>query len=311
MIITNSVLDGLRTTVEAKFQNVFDTTPTWYQRLATEIPSNSKSNTYGWIMNSIGLREWVGPRISQNLQEHEYQIFNKLWEATVSLKRTDVEDDNLGVFASMVMPNLAKSTKKHPDTRLAAVIQANGTCFDGNAFFYASHPTYNTVAGGATTYSNVASAALDGDGVNTVRSQMAAYVGENNLPLGVVGNLLIVPPQLERAALTVMHSATYAVPTVSGGIGPTTAMATVDNVMKGWCDVLVVPEFANAPNTWYMADTSKPILPFVYQPRIPPELVARFNPQDPAVFDLDEYKWGVRARYELGFALPYLCVKVN
>lgn len=309
-VITKDRLNALRTTYAANFQLVFDATPTWYERLCSVVPSNSKSNLYGWLMNSIVMNEWVGERIIQNLQEHDFQVFNKLWEATVRLKRTDVEDDNLAVFSSMTMPNMAETAKKHPDIRAAQVLQANGTCFDGKAFFATDHPTFNQGAG-ATSYSNLkAATALDADGVNTVRSAMAAFVGENGYPLGVVGNLLVVPPQLEKAALTVAHSTTYAIPTVSGSaIGPTTAMATVDNVMKGWFDVLVIPELANEPTTWYMADSTKKIKPLLFQPRIAPELVARFNPEDPLVFDLDHYAWGTRARYEASYALPYLMVK--
>ncbi len=313
-IVTNAVLDGLRTTYEGLFAQIFDNTPTWYQRLCSIVPSSSKSNTYGWIMNNFAMREWVGPRVVQNMQEHEWQVFNKLWEMTADLKRTDVEDDNLGVFAGMTMPNLAQSTKKHPDIRTAAVLQAGltTTCFDGQNFFSTTHPSFIVPpATGAATYSNYfATAPLDAEGVNTVRSTMASYIGENGYPLGVMPNLLIVPPQLEKAALVVAHSTTYAMPTVAGGTLPgTTAMATVDNVMKGWFDVLVVPELANQPTHWYMADASKPIKPLVFQPRIAPEIIARFNPQDPAVFNLDRYTWGVRARYEVSYTLPYLIAK--
>lgn len=320
-IVTNAVIDGLRTTFEGLFAQVFKNTPTWYDRICSSVPSSSKSNTYGWIMNNFAMREWVGPRVVQNMQEHEFAVINKLWEMTADLKRTDVEDDNLGVFATMTMPNLALSTKKHPDIRTAQVLQAGTSTlgFDGVNFFSASHKTFiNPPASGASTYSNYFSSGdstahpLDADGVNTVRSAMASYVGENGYPLGVVANLLIVPPQLERAALQVAHSTTYAVPTVAGSsITPTAAMATVTNVMKGWFDVLVVPELSNEPDTWYMADTTKPIKPLVFQPRIAPELVARFNPQDPAVFNLDRYTWGVRARYEVGYTLPYLIARVE
>ncbi len=313
-IVTNSVLDGLRTTYEGLFAQVFTNTPTWYERLCSIVPSNSKSNTYGWIMNNFAMREWVGPRVVQNMQEHEWQVFNKLWEMTADLKRTDVEDDNLGVFATMTMPNLAMSAKKHPDIRVAQVLQAgvSTACFDGQNFFATAHPTYiNPPATGAATYSNrFDTTPLDADGVNTIRSTMAGYIGENGYPLGVVPNLLIVPPQLEKAALTVAHSTTYAVPTVAGsGITPTAAAATVTNVMKGWFDVLVLPELANQATTWYMADTTKAIKPLVFQPRIAPEIIARFNPQDPAVFNLDRYTWGVRARYEASYTLPYLISK--
>jgi phage major head subunit gpT-like protein len=74
--------------------------------------------------------------------------------------------------------------------------------------------------------------------------------------------------------------------------------------------VLVLPELANDANTWYMADTTKPIKPLIFQPRVSPEIIARFNPQDPAVFNLDRYTWGVRARYEGSYTLPYLASRV-
>lgn len=310
-IITRPELNALRTTFTAAFWNVFNNTEKWYDKLTTEIPSESGSNTYGWIMDQFAMREWIGPRVAQNMQEHAQVIKNKLWEETAKVKRTDVEDDNLGVFSKFTMPSLARAAAKHPDTRLAQVIRATGAAgnsFDGVAYFANNHPTFNNTGSGATTYSNLATAGLDSDGVTAVRSQMAAYIGENGLPLGVVGNTLIVPPQLETQADVIAKSESFAVPTFVGGIGPTNS-ATVFNPLKGKFNVIVVPEFADAPTVWYMADCSKPVMPFVFQPRIPLELTALFSPEDPNVFTLDQYVWGGRARYELGFALPYLCVK--
>jgi phage major head subunit gpT-like protein len=312
-VITNSVLNGLRTTFSAAFWNVFQNTPAWYDKITTSVPSSSGSNTYGWVMNSFAMREWIGPRVVQNIQEHEFQVPNKIWEETAKLRRVDVADDNLGVFSKWTLPNLAAAAKKQPDTRLAAQITLNGvgpTCFDGNPFFYASHPTYNNTGTGATTYSNIQTGTgLDQDGVSKTRALMASYIGENGLPLGVVGNLIVCPPQLEVNALVVAHSLTYAVPTSTGGIGPTTNSATVDNPLRGKVEVLMVPELAIAPNVWYLMDTTKPVRPFIYQPRDELELVARFNPEDPEVFNLDTYVWGARVRNELTVSLPYLCVQ--
>ncbi len=309
-VITQARLDALRITYDALFAQVFKDTPTWYDKLSSIVPSGAKSNVYGWIMNSFAMREWVGPRVVQNIVEHEYELTNKLWEMTAQLRREEVEDDILGVFAAFVMPTLAAAAKTHPDILTAQVMQANGLCFDGQNFFDTDHPNYNATGVGATTYSNAfTSSNLTTDGVNTARSTMAAYIGENGYPLGVVPQTIIVPPQLELAANTVAKSNTYAIPASGGGaIGPTTAMATVQNLL-GTFEVIVVPELANAPTIWYLADLSKPAKPFVYQPRVAPELVARFNPQDPAVFDLDNFIWGCRARYNVGYTLPYLISK--
>lgn len=305
--IPNARLDALRVTFDALFAQVFKDTPTWYDKLCSVVPSKAKSNVYGWIMNSFSMREWIGPRVIQNIKEHEYELTNKLWEMTAQLNREQVEDDILGVFATFTMPNLAASAKKHPDILTAQLLQANSNCFDGNPFFYATHPNFNATGVGATTYSNAFTGSnLTTDGVNAARSTMAAYIGENGYPLGVVPKTIIVPPQLELAANTVAKSNTYAIPASGGGaLGPTTAMATVQNLL-GSFEVVVVPELANAPTIWYLADLSKPAKPLVFQPRVAPELVARFDPSDPAVFDLDNFIWGCRARYNVGFTLPYL-----
>ena len=54
---------------------------------------------------------------------------------------------------------------------------------------------------------------------------------------------------------------------------------------------------------WYLIDTSQVLQPFIYQNRIPFSLVSRFNPDDPSVFDNDEFLWGTRGRCNAGFGL--------
>ena len=43
--------------------------------------------------------------------------------------------------------------------------------------------------------------------------------------------------------------------------------------------------------------------PFIFQDRIPFDLTARFNLDDPSVFDSDEFLWGTRGRCAAGFGL--------
>ena len=60
---------------------------------------------------------------------------------------------------------------------------------------------------------------------------------------------------------------------------------------------------ANQGPGWYLVDNSRTLKPFIFQTRIPFGLVARFNPEDPAVFDNDEFLWGTRGRCNAGFGL--------
>lgn len=298
--ITLATLDALRTTVETKWREAYGNTEPWYSKLATEVPSTTAKNTYGWSAMAVALREWNGPRVVQNLIEHDHEILNKLYEATLQCTRVQVEDDNLGIFTSMQIPNLAQATKKHPDILLASLIQANGNGFDDVAFFSGSHPTYDAAG---DTYDNDFAATLNADGVAEVWAAMASIKGENGQPLAVTPDTLIVPPQLYRAALTVNQSATSALPGADAG----DSSATVDNVMKGWFkQVLMLPELANQPTVWYMADLSKPVRPFIYQLRDAAQLVSRQKLDDPKVFDEDKFTWGVRIRDAVGLALPFL-----
>lgn len=305
MLITRTNLDALRTQLDLRYAQAYQEVQTFWEKLATPMPSNAKFNTYGWAAQSVELREWVGPRVALNLKEHDYTLQNKTYEGTLQVKREEIEDDNIGVFSNAMIPNLATAVKKHPDRLIKAMLQSSSLAFDGIALFNASHLTYAPV-GSTQTYSNVhADLDLDAAGFDTIYAQMASIIGENGEVLGITPNLIIVPPQLAREAKVIMQSTTYAIP------GSSLNTATVDNPLRGMCDVLVVPELANEPNVWYVADTTKAVKPFVYQLRRAAELVARQNPDDPRVFDEDVFTWGVSIRDAVGITLPFLIAKAT
>ena len=54
---------------------------------------------------------------------------------------------------------------------------------------------------------------------------------------------------------------------------------------------------------WFLLDTSRPVKPMVFQERIPYEMQRRDGATDSTVFDLDEYRFGIRARVNAGFGL--------
>jgi phage major head subunit gpT-like protein len=305
MLINAPGLDALRTTFGTQYQAGYSSTQIWHDKICTEIPSNSKSNTYGWVAQMLVLREWLGPRVALNLSEHAYTLVNKSFEGTVEVDRDDIEDDNLGIYSSVMMPQLGEATRKHPGILAKALLQANtALAFDGLSLFNDAHLTYDKT-GVTPTYDNNFTLALDGNNFNTVWSTMASYVGEDGQPLGVMPNLLIVPPQLKLAALTIMNGSLYSPITGQPGAN---AIA-IENPLKGWAEVLVVPELANDPTAWYLADTSKAIKPLVWQNRRAPNFVSRDNPADPKVFDLKKFTYGVDYRGNVGITLPFLIAK--
>ena len=300
MIINQASLDALRVDFKLSFDQGYSRTEPWYTKIASEIPSGARANVYGWIAQQLKMREWIGPRVAQNLSEHSYTLANKEFEGTVQVFRPDIRDDNLGIYSSQLMPQLGEAAKKHFDTLISALLVANPLAFDGLSMFNTAHLTYN----GAGTYSNdFTTAPLNAANFNAAWAAMASYVGEDGLPLNVSPNLIVVPPQLKLAALQILQSTTIV------AAGPGSTFGSVDNQLKGWAEVLVIEELASAPTVWYLLDTSKGIKPFIAQSREEPQFVSRDNPADPEVFNNNNLTYGVNCSRNVGVSLPFLATR--
>lgn len=154
MIINAQSLNALRTGFRTDFQGAVASVEKMSDRVATEVPSTSKSNTYGWMKDLPGMREWIGPRVLHNLSENSYVLTNKPFEMTVSVKRDDIEDDDLGQY-SLMFSMMGESAGSLPEELVFDALKNGFTneCFDGQPFFDTDHPITDE-AGADTTYSN-------------------------------------------------------------------------------------------------------------------------------------------------------------
>jgi len=150
MLINQDTLTGIYANFKTIFNQALEDTKTYYEKVATTVPSTTRTNNYGWLGAFPGLREWIGERHVKNLAASGYSITNKSFEATVALNRDDIEDDNLGVYKPVIQ-ELGRSAKAHPDELVFGNLFLKGTtlkCYDGKAFFATDHKI------GKTTYSN-------------------------------------------------------------------------------------------------------------------------------------------------------------
>lgn len=157
-IITPALIASLRAGFSKAFQDSLTDTPTDWAKVATRVPSSSASNTYGWLNQFPTLREWVGDRVLKDMAAQAYQVQNKLFEGTVSVKRTDIEDDNVGVYTPL-FSEMGRAAATHPDQLVFGLLKTahTATCYDGQFFFDTDHPVYPNVdgTGTAATVSNV------------------------------------------------------------------------------------------------------------------------------------------------------------
>lgn len=159
-IITPALITSLRTGYSKAFQDALAATPTDWEKVATRVPSSNTSNTYGWLNQFPKLREWVGDRVVKDMAASAYQVQNKLYEGTVGVKRTDIEDDNVGVYTPL-FSEMGRAAAAHPDELVFGLLAAGEStlCYDGQNFFDTDHPVYPNVDGTGTaqTVSNLQS----------------------------------------------------------------------------------------------------------------------------------------------------------
>lgn len=157
-IITPALITSLCTGFSKAFQDALAQTPTDWEKVATRVPSSNASNTYGWLNQFPKLREWVGDRVVKDMAAQGYTITNKLYEGTVGVKRTDIEDDNVGIYTPL-FAEMGRAAKAHGDELVFGLLAAGEStlCFDGQNFFDTDHPVYPNVdgTGTATTVSNL------------------------------------------------------------------------------------------------------------------------------------------------------------
>jgi phage major head subunit gpT-like protein len=141
MLVNAANISTLFQGFNASFNKGIQSAPSRYKDVSMLIPSATLETTYGWLGQFPKLREWVGDRAIKNLESHGYAVKNKLFESTVSIKRTDIEDDQYSIYGPL-MEEIGRAAGDHPDELIFALLaQGFSTlCYDGQYFFDTDHP---------------------------------------------------------------------------------------------------------------------------------------------------------------------------
>ena len=280
MIITPQALRGIYTAFNTVFNKAFEGQHPTYEKVATVVPSTSESETYAWLRDIPGMREWIGEREIQNLSGSAYTIKNKDFELTVGVDRNAVEDDKIGLYNPSIQM-LGESAALHPDELVYGLL-ANGfteKCYDGKAFFATDHPV------GKDKASNKGTAKLSMDAYKTARTSMMSLKNSKGRPLALVPDLLVVPPALEADARDIL---------VADFINGT------KNTMQGTAEIHVEPRLAS-DSAWFLLCTKRPVKPLIYQQRKKAKFVSKTNETDDNVFMSKKFIYGADSRGNAGF----------
>lgn len=262
-----------------------------------EFPSDTKSNTYGWLAGMTGMREWIGARHVEALKERSYTIVNKPYEKTLGVLRDAIEDGMLG-DAEMAMSELVKVVNNLDDDLLLALMEGGqaatvaGLAYDGQYFYDTDHPISLDSTGTQRNY-YASGLALDATNLKAAIAAMMAFKGESGNPFGVgqAGLVLTVPPGLWGAALDAAEAKTVST-------GGENIIATKMNVTP------VVWARLGTSTRWFLNDLSDVTpgpKPFMIQRRRKPTFVTKTAPTDDNVFMDRTFLFGADARVGAGY----------
>lgn len=312
MDITPANIDNFFKSLDFSFRQGMGSPPTFWADVATRVPSSSRGNIYPWLQKIPQIREWIGPRVVNNLSIKSYELENKKFEGTVAVEKDHLADDNYGFYGN-VAGMLGSDAAEFPDRKIAEVIEAGTTalCWDGQFFFDTDHPVDPDGVVSGTNSNKLVGAGFDLAVADPLvpfaaaRAAMMLWKREDGQQMGTVGDTIMVHPNEEKYALQVAEA-------INLGQAVGSAAATPSNVYRGKVRVLVNPHLkVTSGKPWYLLATNKPVKPFLWQVRQEAELTAKVNMTDDNVFFLQQFIWGIDLRAAAGYTFPFLAFRMS
>jgi phage major head subunit gpT-like protein len=249
--------------ITASFRLRANAATPFYPRVCTSRPSSGADEEYAFLGSMPGMREWLGERKFQELRGGKFTLANKLWEDSILLEKTDIEDDRLGMYSD-ALNSLADEASYHPDQiRTELLIAGESTATWDNQFFYDTDHSWgdsgsqsNDLTFNAADHTAVTAAEFR-SAYHAARTAMLGFKNDRGKKLvrpiaGHLGQLMVeVPPQLELVAHELRAALT------GGGNS---------NVVLDMPEVVVNNELTSGVKFWlhFLGGALKP---FVHQPR--------------------------------------------
>jgi len=262
-----------------------------WKSIAMEIPSNKATEQYAWLGATPSMREWVDERMPSALAEHSFQITNNKWESTIAVDADAIEDDQYGQIVLRVK-QLGETARDFYRTKAFDTVVAgtSTTCYDGQYFFDTDHSENDS-----GTQSNLGSSALTSESLSSAMAAMMRFKDDKGNSMGINGNILLVPPELEATALEIVGAETIQRYVASGTGNDKKPML---NIHKGRYDVIVTERITDT-DSWYLLCGNKVTKPVIFQNRKNTEFGSLEGNSDTG-FTRDTWQYGVKCRFNMG-----------
>jgi len=196
MELTFPNLQSINDMVNLAFNDQLSAATTKFGKFTHEVTSSGAAEVYPRLNMLPGLREWTGDRVANSLSVTTFQIVNRLFEDTISIARTDVEDDRFGLLTEGGA-GLAEAAARLPDLLVAAAMKTGHQtiCYDGQNFFDTAHPDF-TSAGGNTTSPNYVTGSSTPWYLLDITHRQKSFVFQRRRPFALIPKFSMQDPQV-------------------------------------------------------------------------------------------------------------------
>jgi len=276
----------------------------WPGKLGLYVPSDQASETYKWLGQAPAMREWVGGRQAKGLRSNGITVANKKFEATIEIDEADFRRDKTAQIMSRV-DDLARRANQHWAKLLTALITGNGTCYDAQAFFSATHSEgdsgtlLNLLAAGQVASLNMSTPPTEAEMAKCIMdviAYMLAYVDDQKEPFHedaaewlIVTPVALLGPILAACTKDILN----------------TGSGTTNNILKNtnWkVSCQANPRLdATSTTVFYVFRTDGSAKPFILQEEVAPKIVTLAEGSEYAKLN-GKYLFSVEAVRNVGFA---------
>ena len=302
-IVTSDFLAGLMTNYRAIFKqalgDAFAEKPL-YQDIATEFPSTTDTESYGWMGANPTMSEWLDKRQLKSPQAYDYTLKNKHYEGTIAVNRDTYEDDKYGMIAPRIK-SLANRAVQHFNKSVLSQLDDGATlkAYDGVAMFSATHKAI----GKSGVFANLLSGSYSASDAEIRAALAAAYAAmqlfkdDQGEAMGLIPDTIVCSPAM------VIPIRNALLPGVAGVKRTEADLFSAERIFPSpWIDSDVLD--------WYVLCTKAEVKPLIFQLRKNVEFVSMDKPDDTNVFMQNEFYYGVDDRFATGYGDPRTAIKI-
>lgn len=194
--ITFPFLGSINNSVSLAFNTQFDAVDSRYKKFSFSGQSDGAATLYPRMDLLPGLREWLGDRVVHALSVSSFAITNKEFEETISVKRSDLEDDQYGILGPAAQ-QLGQNAGFLPDLLIAKLMKNGATAktYDGQNFFDTAHPNPNADASAGTISNYIAGGGTPWFMIDA-RKTWKPFIYQTRRPFTLIPKFSMTDPQV-------------------------------------------------------------------------------------------------------------------